>query len=478
MTFCGLNKQLSADLYPPPDTTLCRQSCIRQTHSTCTAAFRMESKLLLLAAVLVAVAHYTLPADAAFTCPKTAYPVPNQNTPACPAASKLTADITTQKTAADKLKTDLGKQKSQAQADQRSLQSALNLEKGKRQAAGTKVTGLMTKAAAVQTAAAAGVTAATGTQAAITNLKRKMQLLKQKVNALEAKALKKKPSPSTGTPSGGTPSGGTPSGGTPSGGTPSGGTPSGGTPSGGTPSGGTPSGGTPSGSATKPSHPQDCGYIHKQDPRKPSGLYSTKIPGETNFVITYCDMDIDGGGWTVIQRRKAPTPSFDRPWNDYKNGFGQPMDSFWWGLEKVYKVTKGQNFKLRIEMEDTQGLKKNAIYDNFRIDSELNKYKLTVGKYTGNAGNALMTHNGVKFSTNDQDNDDYPADSCAKAYKGGWWYNDHCFDANLNGYYSDKQPTGASGFWLPFNGYKGLKSSTMMIRHMNYNPPAAVAPIG
>jgi len=427
------------------------------------------------------VACLTSPAQAAFTCPKTAYAVENQNTPKCPTA--LANDIKTQQTAADKVKADVAKAKSQMTADKQSLESSLNLEKSKRAAAATKVTGLMTKATALQTAATAATTAATGTQAAITNLKRQMQLLKQKVNSLEAKANAAKPSGTgttgttgtgttgTGTTGTGTKPGGTTgTGSTGTGTTGTGTTGTGTTGTGTTGTGTTGTGGT-TGSATKPTHPQDCGLIHKQNPSKPSGLYSTKVPGETNFVITYCDMTTDGGGWTVIQRRKAATPSFDRPWNDYKNGFGQPMDSFWWGLEKVYKVTKGENFRLRIEMEDTQGLKKSAVYDNFRIDSELNKYKLTVGKYSGNAGNALMTHNGIKFSSNDQDNDDYIPDSCAKAYRGGWWYNDHCFDANLNGYYSDKNPTGSSGFWLPFNGYKGLKASAMMIRHMDYNPP-------
>ena len=32
----------------------------------------------------------------------------------------------------------------------------------------------------------------------------------------------------------------------------------------------------------------------------------------------------------------------------------------------------------------------------------------------------------MKFSTFDRDNDQYPSDSCAKDYNGGWWFN-YCY---------------------------------------------------
>lgn len=54
--------------------------------------------------------------------------------------------------------------------------------------------------------------------------------------------------------------------------------------------------------------------------------------------------------------------------------------------------------------------------------------------YSGQAGDALSgganmveqwsaSHNGMQFSTRDQDHDRYMQGSCAVENRGGWWYN-------------------------------------------------------
>lgn len=61
------------------------------------------------------------------------------------------------------------------------------------------------------------------------------------------------------------------------------------------------------------------------------------------------------------------------------------------------------------------------------------KYRLNFGEYKGNAGNSLAggfhpevqwwaSHQGMNFSTFDNDNDRYER-NCAKEDKSGWWFN-------------------------------------------------------
>ena len=53
---------------------------------------------------------------------------------------------------------------------------------------------------------------------------------------------------------------------------------------------------------------------------------------------------------------------------------------------------------------------------------------------TGTAGDSLGYHNGMKFSTQDVDNDLWSGDNCAQYLHGAWWFND-CSAAHLNGEY-------------------------------------------
>ena len=64
-------------------------------------------------------------------------------------------------------------------------------------------------------------------------------------------------------------------------------------------------------------------------------------------------------------------------------------------------------------------------YNQFSVGSASEKYKLTVGGFTGRTNwFALHPLNGMKFTSLDNDNDDSNR-NCTAISNNGWWFN-HC----------------------------------------------------
>eukprot|EP00794_Sanderia_malayensis_P019236 gene19236-21164_t len=95
---------------------------------------------------------------------------------------------------------------------------------------------------------------------------------------------------------------------------------------------------------------------------------------------------------------------------------------------------RGAILRVTIKHRDRGNVAYHALYGKFEIGSESDGYRLTIGGYSGNAGDSLAYHNNMKFSTIDRDNDGHPNLNCAQVYNGGWWYNG-CHYSNLNGLY-------------------------------------------
>ena len=176
----------------------------------------------------------------------------------------------------------------------------------------------------------------------------------------------------------------------------------------------------------------DCEEIFESGYTK-SGFYRIDPGGRGDFTV-FCDMNLLGGGWTVIQRRVDGGIKFDRKWRLYRNGFGDFGDNFWLGLNKIKRITDMSSYELYIGLEDHYRYTAWARYGSFSLGSEVDHYKLHLSNYYKNstAGDSLATHNGRSFSTVDVDNDLSATVHCAQRHKGGWWYKD-CFDSNLNG---------------------------------------------
>ena len=100
------------------------------------------------------------------------------------------------------------------------------------------------------------------------------------------------------------------------------------------------------------------------------------------------------------------------------------------------------------------------------------EFRLHVLGYNGTAGDGLGKHDGMMFSTKDQDNDLLAADqmggSCARRFHGaGWYYK--CYMSNLMGNHyvdgavPDKRFDGVA--WKPWTGPSySLKEVVMKVR--------------
>ncbi|XP_078098636.1 fibrinogen-like 2a [Sander vitreus] len=231
--------------------------------------------------------------------------------------------------------------------------------------------------------------------------------------------------------------------------------------------------------------PRDCSDYNVLEMRK-NGVYRvTPDPRNGTFEV-FCDMESYGGGWTMIQQRLDGSVSFNRTWAEYKKGFGNLRGEFWLGNDHIHLMTKAKDMILRIELEDFEGVREYAKYDQFYVANEFLRYRLSVSGYSGTAGNAIsfnkhFNHDQKFFSTPDRDNDMYPSGNCGTYYSSGWWF-DACMSANLNGKYYHKRYKGVRNgiFWgtwhnmsteyYPTNYRQAFKTVKMMIRPKNYAP--------
>uniref|UniRef100_T1JG81 Fibrinogen C-terminal domain-containing protein n=1 Tax=Strigamia maritima TaxID=126957 RepID=T1JG81_STRMM len=175
----------------------------------------------------------------------------------------------------------------------------------------------------------------------------------------------------------------------------------------------------------------------------------------------FCDMDTDGGGWTVFQRREdyEPRENFYRTWKNYKKGFGNLEKEFWLGNEHIFVLTNQDHVTLRIDLEDFDLNKRYAEYSQFQITNEKDYYRLTIAGYDGDAIDSLIPwHDNTTFKTYDG-----VVPGCAQSFKGGWWYKS-CHASNLNGLYlKGKHESYADGVeWSQWLGmHYSLKKTEM-----------------
>ncbi|XP_019637008.1 PREDICTED: angiopoietin-2-like [Branchiostoma belcheri] len=164
---------------------------------------------------------------------------------------------------------------------------------------------------------------------------------------------------------------------------------------------------------------RDCAEIYEGGSTT-SGVYLVTLQNNTPVEV-YCDMDTNGGGWTVIQRRIDGTVPFNRNWEEYKRGFGNKDGEHWLGNDNIHLLTNQKDYRLQLF---TNNMALTCSRGFFKVSDERNDYRPDhgKGKPNSNCDRLIKDTFGQAFSTVDRDNDNVQTISCAKLYGGGWWY--------------------------------------------------------
>ena len=97
---------------------------------------------------------------------------------------------------------------------------------------------------------------------------------------------------------------------------------------------------------------------------------------------------------------------------------------FWYGLRALHCLTGQGGWEMRMDIKLANGTNIFLQYEQFKVASAKDKYKLTVEGFQGTINTDPMAgHNGMNFTTKDRDNDLWGS-NCASNHGpgGGWWY--------------------------------------------------------
>uniref|UniRef100_A0A1I7YD22 Fibrinogen C-terminal domain-containing protein n=1 Tax=Steinernema glaseri TaxID=37863 RepID=A0A1I7YD22_9BILA len=219
-----------------------------------------------------------------------------------------------------------------------------------------------------------------------------------------------------------------------------------------------------------------------------SGVYKMESPsGEVFFAA--CDMDTGAKGWTVMSRRINDFMFWNRTFEEYAVGFGNPGESHWLGLDRVHELVShfpGGKALLRIELRNDLCSRRGACSGEgaegywwgewkFAVDDRSKLFKLSVSSVlNGNLSTTAFDYfhsmnNNQPFTTVDRDNDRRASRNCAvfRNY-GGWWHRDCGFMA-LNGKYGVTEGHSKGLYWLYQHKTKNALGTTVTY---NVNPGA------
>ena len=120
---------------------------------------------------------------------------------------------------------------------------------------------------------------------------------------------------------------------------------------------------------------------------------------------------------------------FWKPWRTLLQPMNDSGLRYWIGLERLHELTQA-NCGAVFDLQAYNGSWYRAAYTNFTVADAADNFRIHIGGYSGNAGDAMAYHNGMRFSTYDRDNDMDVYGNCAGQYWGAFWFN-NCFNAAI-----------------------------------------------
>nr|UCK81473.1 fibrinogen domain-containing type 1 protein 1 [Arenicola marina] len=186
--------------------------------------------------------------------------------------------------------------------------------------------------------------------------------------------------------------------------------------------------------------PRDC-QDHWDNGERVAGVF-TIFPNGTYPVKVLCQHN-ETATSTVIQRRYNGKENFNRPWNDYKMGFGSPQADYWIGLDTIHHLTWQGGNSLQLHLQEWGGSSAVMTYSDFQVSDESTRYRVYVSGAYGALSDDLGYNNGMVFSTYDRPD----AYNCAINQNAGWWFN-YCTYTSPNGkYYRGRYRLNPRGFY-------------------------------
>ncbi|XP_015789050.1 angiopoietin-2 [Tetranychus urticae] len=230
---------------------------------------------------------------------------------------------------------------------------------------------------------------------------------------------------------------------------------------------------------SRPNFPKDCAEIITSNSTCQSKVYAVRTGSPLRVQRVYCDMDDNGGGWTVILRRgkfseKKHHVDFRTNWQTYKRGFGDIGDEFWIGNEVIHHLTTKEPQILQIDMKSFSGECISVQFKKFIVASESDNYQLQIDEPFGSnkeTAEIFLTFNGTSFITSDRIKDSQRF-ACLNLLTGGWWVNpSRCPLVYLTGLYKEvdvRREVDTGVRWMTFKENESLREVQMKIRPFSF----------